>query len=142
MPHKTLELCIYDNFRRRDFDVNDLICMLGLSQSYVHELTYKYYGQSPGELIESFRLDAAIRRLHSDENFIMLSISCGFGSVKTFSRVFQKRISISAMAARKQLMESTDRELQIKTWQQIIWERGNGLFLIPSIIKDRYKRPL
>ncbi|MBS1538205.1 MAG: helix-turn-helix domain-containing protein [Bacteroidetes bacterium] len=110
--------------RHQQFDVNSLINRFNISDTYLRELSRKIFGLSPSELIESVRLSYILNHIESKEHFVCLSEKCGFGCIKTFNRVFSKRIGISAAQARKQLLLTTDKDALKQEWLHIIWLRG------------------
>jgi AraC-like DNA-binding protein len=117
---------IHEQCRNPQFDVNHLINKLNICGTQLRELTYKHYRQSPSALIEAIRLERILEHLETGEHFMILSSKCGFGCVKTFNRVFLKRVGISAAKARKQLQESHDKEALKHQWRMEIWARGGG----------------
>jgi len=90
---------------------------------------------SPNELLESVRLDEALRLIITGEQTPLVSIKVGFGSVRRQHEVFKKRLGLSAAQARKVLFDSIDQEKQIQLWRRMIWAKGSELFL-PPILRD------
>lgn len=107
----------------QQFDVNHLMMTLGFSDTYLRELTYKYYGQSPRELIESVRLLRVLTYIDSDIALEVISIKCGFGNYKTFRSAFEKRVGISAAKAREELRKSKNKQMLAEQWKNQIWLR-------------------
>ena len=105
----------------QQFDVNHLMMTLGLSNTYLRELTYKCYGQSPRELIESIRLLRVLTYIDRDIALEVISLKCGFGNYKTFRSAFKKRVGISAAKAREELHKSENKELLAERWKNQIW---------------------
>ena len=108
----------------QQFDVNALLDELQISDTYLREISRKHFGLSPSELIESVRLDTILSSIENHEHFVIMSQRCGFGSIKTFNRAFSKRVGISAAQARRQLINSEDKEALREQWREKIWSLG------------------
>ncbi len=116
--------CIESQCHDQQFDVNHLIMALNFSYTYLRELTYKYYSQSPRELIESIRLASTFKYIDSNLPLEVICIKCGFGNYKTFRTAFEKRLGISAAKARVALCRINNKEVLVNKWQQQIWSKG------------------
>lgn len=107
---------IQKNVHNQQFDVNALIRITNISDSYLRELTYKKYGMSPAKVIETVRLKSVLHQCVTTNNVELLALSCGFGCGKTLKRAFERRIRISLCKAKKLLQSSTYPELYLNEW--------------------------
>lgn len=79
----------------------------GYVPTYFSRIFRDYTGMTFYDYLTSYRLSAAIRALLSDDKKSMAEIAkeSGFGSVKTFDRVFKERMDISPLKFRKSQLE-------------------------------------
>lgn len=124
----TIYSAIESECHDQQFDVNRLIQGLKVSNAHLWELCRAYYGLAPRELIESVRLDKAITYIGNGEHIISICTQCGFGSLKTFKRAFEKRIGNALLEAQHRLNECNDKETLKFQWRNKIW-RGK----IPTV---------
>ncbi|MBI3258862.1 MAG: helix-turn-helix domain-containing protein [Ignavibacteriae bacterium] len=115
----------------QQFDVNHLQSSLKISNAYLWEISHAHFGLPPRELIESVRLEKVIHHIGSGDHFAFIRSKCGFGSLRTFQRAFEKRIGIPCSEARLKIMESNHKETLKFQWQNTIW-RGK----IPAVVRN------
>lgn len=95
---KIAESCNYmmENYRKHDFDYNEMCKKSGLSYSYFKELFISKYKMSPVKYITYLKIEHA-KELLIIGKFTMSEIAdrCGFENAYYFSTVFKKQVGIS-----------------------------------------------
>ncbi|MBK7988040.1 MAG: hypothetical protein IPK11_14265 [Ignavibacteria bacterium] len=109
------------NAHSQQFDVNALLRMSDISDSYLRELMYKKYGMAPAKVIETVRLKSVLHLCITTSNVELLAHSCGFGCGKTLKRAFSRRIRISVCKAKKLLLSSPNPEHYMNEWMNNLW---------------------
>ena len=101
---KYIEIVIQSNFTNPTFGVNQLADKIGISISYLREITWNKYDMSPRLLIETIRLEAATNLMLMDHlNFYQICKHTGFNHPKTFRRTFQRRLGLAPSECKKNL---------------------------------------
>lgn len=99
-------------FRDADFCVKSICHEIGISMSSLHEFLSFRYGTTPHELIEERRLMEALRLMKSNHSSLGAIVrACGFASMRTFRRVFRKRIGMAPSEANEKLRSQSDKEV-------------------------------
>ena len=84
---------ILQNYSDPQFNASALADLLSRSISYLYEKAYTHYGMSLHRLIETVRLEQAIRLLSTDGNKIEhVRRQVGYAYAKTFRRAFKNRL--------------------------------------------------
>lgn len=85
-----------ENFKRYDFDYNEMCSKSGLSYSYFKELFISKYKMSPVKYITHLKIEYA-KELLIIGKYSMSEIAsrCGFENAYYFSTVFKKQVGIS-----------------------------------------------
>ncbi|MFH1940753.1 MAG: helix-turn-helix transcriptional regulator [bacterium] len=122
MDPKAIENHIRQRFDDRSFDVNRLADELKVSESYLREIVNLSYNCSPHHLIETIRLEKAIRLLQN-KNIHVYSVcsNVGYANLKTFRTAFKKRIGIAPCEFKNILYESKNMSVEIEYKIHCLW---------------------
>jgi AraC-like DNA-binding protein len=83
------------NWSRSDFDVSNFSSALGFSNSQLYRRLKKLTGKSPNAFIREFRLQKALRLLHTGQGSISkIASAAGFNSPTYFTRCFTSKFGI------------------------------------------------
>jgi AraC-like DNA-binding protein len=105
---KLRDLLMTDRFfTQPDIDRDELITELGTNKTYIFEAVKAVTGMSLLEYINSLRLEEAKRMLETQPNFTIEVISdeCGFGTMRTFYRLFREKYNLTPAAYRRIALE-------------------------------------
>lgn len=80
---------IHDNCSNAMMNVSSIADNFDISIAYLSRIFKKYYGSNISEYITSYRLDKAKELLSEGEKVNDVVEKCGFGSLRTFLRVFK-----------------------------------------------------
>jgi len=98
-------------FRDTGFCVKTMCHEMGIGVSTLHEILSIRYGTTPHILLETRRLIEVLKLMKcSRSRLCMIVTSCGFSSMRTFRRVFKKRIGVPPSAAAEKLRSSSGKE--------------------------------
>ncbi len=121
---QSIESVIQANIANPSFGVNQLAEEIGISVSYLREITWIEYDMSPRFLIETIRIETALNLLSLDhQNLCQISKQTGFNHPKTFRRTFQRRLDISPSECKENLMSCKDFSIIIDQLKETLWER-------------------
>ena len=82
--------------------VADIADYVGVSRGYLHKLFLKYVGQSPQDYLIGCRMTRGAELLSVTELSIEeIALSCGYTDPLAFSRIFKRRIGMTAREYRK-----------------------------------------
>ncbi|TKG90676.1 hybrid sensor histidine kinase/response regulator [Puteibacter caeruleilacunae] len=97
-----VETAIKEHIGDMDFRVEKLALMVAMSSSTLYKKLKALTGLTPVEYIRLHRLKEAARLLKQTSSSVgEITEQCGFGSSKTFSRVFKEQFGISPLQYRK-----------------------------------------
>lgn len=86
---------IEERFKDPDFCTKTLCHEIGVSISTLHEVLSVRHGTTPHMLIETRRLCEALELIRYGQFTLGAVVNaCGFASMRTFRRVFKKRIGL------------------------------------------------
>lgn len=80
---------IHDNCSNAMMNVSSIADNFDISIAYLSRIFKKYYGSNISEYITNYRLDKAKELLSEGEKVNDVVDKCGFGSLRTFARVFK-----------------------------------------------------
>lgn len=104
-----VEGLIEEQFRDPGFCVKTLCTELGINMTTLHESLSVRYGATPHFLIETRRLKEALTLMKSNHSCLGAIVSgCGFSSIRTFRRAFQRRLGMRPSGAMDELSNSSD----------------------------------
>lgn len=84
------------NIRNESYSVEDLGSALLMSKSSLNRMTRSLTGHSPNNLLQTYRLDTALRLLReSGAGVADVSFETGFGSPSYFSKSFKRQFGLS-----------------------------------------------
>ena len=87
-----------------DLTREDIAAYIGISPNYLGKHFKSYTGQKIGDYINSLRITKAAERLKdTSENVTEIAYAVGFSSLRSFYRVFQKHMNITAKEYRKSI---------------------------------------
>ena len=98
------------------FSVERLAEAVGLSVSYLREIAESEYGTGPRWLIETIRIEEALKML-ADGGGSVFSISrkVGYSNVRSFRKAFEKRVNMSPSECRDYLHKEKDEDTLFAT---------------------------
>ena len=109
-------------FSDSSFDVHHLANELGLSESYLREVIGMHYGFCPRHLIETIRMEEAIRLLAGENtSLFQICAKVGFASAKSFSRAFKKRTGMQPGEFKKAIRESNNASTELAKMTALLW---------------------
>lgn len=87
----------------KEFDLNRLAAMAGLSKFHFHRLFKQATGVSPAKFQTNARMDEARRRLReTSESVLDVALELGFSSASHFSQVFRRETRMTPSEYRRQ----------------------------------------
>lgn len=96
-------------------DVASLAAHAGLSERHFTRLFTAQVGETPARYVERLRVEAARRLLEtSDSGLAAVSGHCGFGSVETLRRAFQRRVGVAPDTYRQRFRAPASRVPETK----------------------------
>ena len=105
---------IASNYSNPQFNVNCLADKLGKSPSFLREVVYSAYGMGVHELIETIRLEQAIKWLGANGEIIDCTrIKAGYAYSKTFRAAFKKRLNLTPQECKHKLAQAEDKGVQM-----------------------------
>ncbi len=108
-----------------NFNVDGLAEKVGLSTRYLREQSYSYYGMSLHRLIETVRLQHAIKMLSSDETILsLIPPKVGYRYCKTFRQAFKKRFNLTPQECREKFLQAKDKSTEIESWLKVLWKNS------------------
>lgn len=121
---------IAENCADPQFNVSALAEKLGRSASYLYEQAHSKYGMSIQQLIETVRLEQAIKLLSKDGSKIeVVRKQVGYQYAKTFRTAFKRRLKSTPQQYKDRLLRADGKGLEIKQLVIQLWEhsRENNL---------------
>jgi AraC-like DNA-binding protein len=109
------------------FTVYQLANEMGISYSYLYEMIYKGFGMSPQQLIETVRLEEAIRLIASGKKLIKIYRRLGYDNIRTFQVAFLKRFNMNYSTCRSSLVEKSaeERNREVHRYIDNLWTIGD-----------------
>jgi AraC-like DNA-binding protein len=98
------------NKNNEQFTVNCLANELGISYSYLYETVYKLFDMSPQQLIETIRMEEAVRLVAAGVKLIRIYKRIGYDNLRTFREAFHKRLNTNYSSCRSTLTQYSDPE--------------------------------
>lgn len=118
---------IVNHIRKRfpdsSFDVQHLSSELKLSESYLREIIHLNFGVCPHHLIETIKLEEAVRLLA--EGNIKVYEACslaGYARLRTFRRAFKKRTGLQPVEFRKIIKKSKSAAVEMEKMTACLWD--------------------
>lgn len=116
---------IRQHYQDPQFNAAAIAEMLLRSPSYLCEQSYTHYRMSLHRLIETVRLEQAVKLLALDGTKIkQVRRQAGYAYTKTFRAAFKKRLCISPKQCAKQIRDAEDMEREMAQFLTILWESG------------------
>ena len=100
-----------DNYQ---FTVGCLADQVGVSYSYLYEMVYQCFDMSPQQLIETVRLEEAIRLIATGKKQIKIYKNLGYGNIRSFREAFTRRMRMNFSDCRSQLDQETGESLELE----------------------------
>ncbi|MCP5053646.1 MAG: AraC family transcriptional regulator [bacterium] len=98
------------------FTVRGLAGEVGISYSYLYEVVHKNYDMSPRQLIETVRLEEAIRLIAGGMKMMDIVKKLGYDNIRTFRVALYKRLRMNYTSCRsvleKESREEVEKEVQ------------------------------
>ena len=118
---------IVDNYSNLQFNVNCLADKVGKSPSFLREVVYTAYGMGVHELIETIRLEQAIKLLGTNGEIIDFTrIKAGYAYSKTFRAAFKKRLHLTPQECKHKLAQAENRRAQMECLVKALWENPDN----------------
>jgi len=116
---------ILNNYSNPQFNVNNLAEKMGKSTSFLREVVYAAYGMGLHELIETIRLEQAIKLLGANGEIIDLTrIKTGYAYSKTFRAAFKKRLNLTPQECKHKLAQAENKRSQMERLVKALWENA------------------
>ncbi len=127
MHEEKIIAIVRNRFADYQFTVEKLAEEAGIGVSHLREKVHLYYKMCPQELIETVRLENALRLLcknHAQSLYDVIP-QCGYRYERTFLDAFEKRLGATPTVCRNALCAN---EARLKNWIEKLWMNGlNGL---------------
>lgn len=120
----TIYQIIINEFSNPQLNVSYISEKMGISTSYIREQVYSYCSMSVQKLIETIRLENAIRLLSIDNSNILeqVRVNSGYLYSKTFREAFKRRLNLTPQEYKNKLFEIKDHDDMKKKYIKILWE--------------------
>ncbi|MGH7497074.1 MAG: helix-turn-helix domain-containing protein [bacterium] len=113
---------ILENYSNPQFNANWLAEKMGKSTSFLREVVYTAYGMGIHELIETIRLEQAIKLLSANGDLIDLArVKAGYTYSKTFRAAFKKRLKLTPLECKHMLVQAEDKQAQVEHFVKQLW---------------------
>lgn len=123
---KEIEKILQQNIPNLQFSVERLAEGMKLSVSHLREIVELEYGECPRSLIETARLKASLKLIASGSvNLYLICREVGFQHIRTFRRVFEKRLDMTPSECRKLFLDHGQREETIRKLSRKLDQKGN-----------------
>jgi AraC-like DNA-binding protein len=87
---ETAVLLIQNNYHKKNFNVEKICEIMGISRGTMYRLFRNETGLSPNRYLMDYRMEQAKKMLAMGTSVKNVAASCGFGDVFYFSRAFKK----------------------------------------------------
>ncbi len=84
LNRRNLENFIRGNLSKQNFCVSEVANYFDVSVSYLYDFIAENYGTTLHKLIETYRLEKAIRLISEGINFKSVCKECGYYRIRTF----------------------------------------------------------
>lgn len=112
---------IIENISNLNFSVSLLAEQLQISTSHLREIVNEQFAMSPLQLIESIRLEKALRLLADGSSIDSARRQTGYTNSRTFRRTFKKRLYITPSACQQRLTAHKEQSQYIRHLKEILW---------------------
>jgi len=117
---------ISERFPDKSFDVQCCANELNYSKSHLREIVNSTFNTSPQKLIETVRLEAAVRIISKNNATIYsVCLATGYSNQKTFRQAFQRRLKVSPSKLREKISNSKNGGKQCEAIINKLWESLN-----------------
>ncbi len=118
-----IKTIIENNKNNYQFTVGSLADEVGISCSYLYEVVYHSFDMSPQQLIETVRLEEAIRLIATGKKQIKIYKQLGYGNIRSFREAFWRRLNMNYSDYRSllQQLNGEEREKQIQDQINDLW---------------------
>lgn len=114
---------ILENYSDPQFNVSALAEKTGRSASYLCEKSYSRYGMNIHQVIETVRLEQAIKLLATDDNKIdYIRIRVGYMYAKSFRRAFKKRLGLPPCECKERVLNAETKEHEVEYILEHLWK--------------------
>ena len=124
---RNLENFIRGNISKQNFCVSEVADYFDVSVSYLYDFIAENYGTTLHKLIETYRLEKAIRLISEGVNFKNVCKECGYYRIRTFRGAFKRRLGISPLEFKRMLDEHFEfKEKLVRNYLGILWDGVRG----------------
>ena len=117
---------ILKKFADKSFNVQLCAKKLELSESFLREIVNSNFNTCPQKLIETVRLEAAIKIIFKNNATIYSVCSdTGYSNQKTFRQAFKRRLEISPSELKEKINNSTNSSKDYEEFIKELWESLN-----------------
>lgn len=119
---------IEKNIPNYQFSVTRLANEMGISYTYLYEIVNDQFGMSPFQLIETLKMEKAIRMVANGIKMIKIYKKLGYGDIRTFREAFFKRLQMNYSTCRANLEKHTGirKETEIEKYISGLWKYGDN----------------
>jgi xylan 1,4-beta-xylosidase len=111
-----------DNYANPQFNANNLAEKMGNSTSFLRELVHANYGMGVHMLIETIRLEHAIKLLAADDDIIdLICHKAGYAYSKTFRTAFKNRLHLTPQECRDMIAGAENKQTEIERLLKVLW---------------------
>jgi AraC-like DNA-binding protein len=110
-------------FSDKSFDVQRCANELNFSKSYLREIVHSTFKTSPQKLIETVRLEAAVKNI-CNKNATIYSVcaAAGYANQKTFRGAFRRRLNISPSELKEKFNNSLNSKKVCEAYINSLWD--------------------
>ena len=114
---------VKERFPDQSFDVQCCANELNCSSSHLREIVNTTFNTSPQKLIETVRLEAAIRIMW-ENNATLYSVcaATGYANQKTFRHAFRRRLNISPCELKEKINNSNNSQKICEAYINNLWD--------------------
>jgi transcriptional regulator GlxA family with amidase domain len=110
-------------FADNSFTVQCCADELNFSKSYLREIVHSTFKTSPQKLIETIRLEAAIKILYKNNATIYsVCTAAGYSNQKTFRGAFRRRLNISPSELKEKFKNSLNSQKVCEAYINSLWD--------------------
>ena len=111
------------NYCNNNFTVSRLALILRICESHLRDITNDYFEMSPSKLIESVKIEKALKSLASGKNVSTSARVNGFSNSRSFRNAFKRRLFITPSEYRG-LIASGDKKNNkiVKRYINLLWK--------------------
>lgn len=117
---------VQNGFTDYQFTVEVLAREVGLSVSALRERSHFHYKMSPRKLIETVRLEEALKLISKNHTQCLYEVCCNVGylSLRTFLDAFKKRLNITPTEWKDTMGDWKNDCKELEKWIKLLWSDG------------------